>query len=247
MELNGITAVVVGSSGRLGAATAKALAQSGCNCICHYNSNADAARNLVEEIEELGVRALAVRADLAESCGAEDLFKAATDFDTPQVLINAVGIFQAKALADVTFADAQNIFNLNLTASILTCREFAKMLHAKCPEAELPVGKIINISDIGGIRPWARYVLYCASKAGLIGATKALAKELAPGICVNSIAPGVIAWPEGFSESQKKRQLAFVPMARAGKIRELTEAAIFLLTNDYITGQVLSVDGGRCI
>jgi pteridine reductase len=110
-----------------------------------------------------------------------------------------------------------------------------------------PTGKIVNIVDVGGIRPWAKYSVYCASKAGLIGATKSLAKELAPAMCVNAIAPGIFSWPPGFDEAAKARQLAFIPMERIGTKEEIAAALLFLLENDYITGQVLSVDGGRGI
>ncbi|MHC4293043.1 MAG: SDR family oxidoreductase, partial [Planctomycetota bacterium] len=102
-------------------------------------------------------------------------------------------------------------------------------------------------SGVGGIRPWAEYILYCSSKAALIGATKALAKELAPSVCVNSIAPGLFTWPENFTDEQKNRQLSFIPLGRKTEAEDIAEGLIFLLKNDYITGQVLNVDGGRCI
>lgn len=231
----------------MGQAIAKSLAQAGCNCICHYNRNKKTADELIEQIQKLGVRALAVGADLAEAAGAELLFEKIADFGVPQVLINSAAVLSCQPLADVTFAEASRLFDLNLTAAILTSRAFAKTVSSKFGEADSPVAKIVNISDVGGIRPWAGYVLYCASKAGLIGATKALAKELAPAICVNSVAPGVITWPRGFDDAEKERQLSFIPMGRTGSITELTHAIIFLLKNDYITGQVLNVDGGRCI
>jgi len=247
MELKGATAVVTGSTGRLGRAIVHALAGTGCNCVCHYHRNRQEADRLVEQVRKLGAKALAVCADLAEPHGAQALFRSITDLDTPRALINSASVFSAAPLTEVTFADAQRIFDINLTASILTCREFANTLGAKYPKADAPLGAIINLTDVGGVRPWAGYVVYCASKAGLIGATKALAKELAPTVCVNAIAPGIITWPQNFDESQKKRQLSFIPMARTGQPGELTEAIIFLLTSDYVTGQVLNVDGGRCI
>ena len=136
---------------------------------------------------------------------------------------------------------------MNLTAAILTSGVFAKRISEEFGRSEKVVGKIINISGIGGIRPWARYVLYCSSKAGLIGATKSMAKELAPAICVNSIAPGIVTWPDEFDEAAKQRQLKFIPAGRIAEPAEVTAAIIFLLENDYITGAVLNVDGGRCI
>ena len=247
MELKGTTAVITGASGRLGGAIAKALGGLGCNCICHYNSNKQAAEELVARIQKTGVKALAVGGDLVEPQQIEDLFSKASQFHTPQILINSAAVFSRLPLVDVTFEEAQRIFNLNLIAPILTGRAFAKIINDKFPRAESVVAKIINITDVGGVRPWAGYILYCSSKAGLIGATKALAQELAPAICVNSIAPGIVTWPRDFDESEKQRRLSFVPMRRIAKVNEVTEAIIFLLKNDYITGQVLNVNGGRCI
>jgi NAD(P)-dependent dehydrogenase (short-subunit alcohol dehydrogenase family) len=256
MELKGKTAIITGSSGQLGSAIALALGESGCECICHYNQRKEKAEELAEEIESLGVKALAIGADLTEPEQIEDLFEKSTEFGTPQILVNSAAVFSSQPLSEVTFEEAQRVLNLNLTASILTSKEFAKRIDEKFGGSESVVGKIINISDVGGIRPWAGYVLYCSSKAGLIGATKALARELAPGICVNSVAPGVVTWPppaasggrpSDFDEPEKKRQLKFIPAARIGEPKEVADAVIFLLKNDYITGQVLNVDGGRCI
>ncbi len=247
MELKGTTAVITGSSGRLGGAVAKALGAAGCNCVCHYNSNKEKAEELAKQIEKMSVKALAVGADLVKPEQIEDLFQKATELGTPQILINSAAVFSRQPLQEVTFEEAQKVLNLNLTAPILTSRAFAKAVNDKFANAESVVGKIINITDVGGIRPWAEYVLYCSSKAGLIGATKALAKELAPVICVNSVAPGVVTWPSDFDEAEKQRQLSFIPVRRIAKISEITAAVIYLLKNDYITGQVLNVDGGRCM
>ncbi len=247
MELGDKTAVITGSSGRLGSAIALALGEAGCNCICHYNQNKQKAEELVEQIKKLGVKALAVKADLTKPEKIEDLFEKALEFGMPQVLINSAAVFSRGPLGEVTFEEAQRVLNLNLTAAILTSRAFAKKINDKFDNIETVVGKIINISDVGGIRPWAGYVLHCSSKTGLIGATKALAKELAPAICVNSIAPGVVTWPSDVDESEKRRQLSFIPVRRIGEPKEVADAVIFLLRNDYITGQILNVDGGRCI
>lgn len=245
MELKGTTVVVTGSSGRLGSAVVKALAEAGCNCICHYHRHKEKAESIVEQIETLGVKALAVEADLTKPEEIEEFFERTVGLGTPQVLINSAAVFSRQPLAKVTFEEAQRVFNLNLVAPILTSRVFAKIVNARFGTSESVVGRIINIADVGGIKPWAEHVLYCSSKAGLIGATKALAKELAPAICVNAVAPGVVTWPSDFDESQKKRQLSFIPMKRIAEPGEVVDAIIFLLKNDYITGQVLNVDGGR--
>ena len=247
MILKGTVAIITGSSGRLGGAIATALAEGGCNCICHYNRNERAVKIIVEQIREMGRKALAVGADLSKHSGVEDLFERAGEFGTPQILINSAAVFSKQPLEQVTFEEAQKVLNLNLIAPILASRVFAKQIHAEFGDADSAVGKIINIADVGGIRPWAGYVLYCSSKAGLIGVTKALAKELAPAICVNSIAPGVVTLPSDSDQSQKQRQLKHIPMGRVADLNEITDSILFLLKNDYMTGQVLNVDGGRCI
>jgi NAD(P)-dependent dehydrogenase (short-subunit alcohol dehydrogenase family) len=247
MELKGTTAVITGSSGRLGSVIAQGLAEAGCNCICHYCKNEKRAKQLVERIQQSGKKALAVGADLTKPEQIEKLFAKAQQLGTPRILVNSAAVFSRGRLGNVTFEQAQEILNLNLTAAILTSQAFAKTIKAEFPDSKLPVAKIINISDIGGIRPWADYVVYCSSKAGLIGATKAMAKELAPAILVNSVAPGIIDLHVKLDEAQEKRQLSFIPMKRFGKINEFNAAIIFLIKNDYITGQVLNVDGGRCI
>lgn len=247
MELKGTTAVITGSSGRLGGAIAKALADVGCDCICHYHRNRQQAEQIAEQIRKSGVNSQAVKADLTGPGGIDKLFAKAVKFGVPQILINSAAVFSRRPLQDVTSGEAQKVFNLNLTAPILASKVFAGLINARFPNAQNAVGKIINIADVGGIRPWAEYILYCASKAGLIGATRSLAKELAPAVCVNSVAVGLVNWPDDFDQAAKDRQLSFIPAAGIGQPNDVTSAIIFLLKNDYITGQVLNVDGGRVI
>jgi NAD(P)-dependent dehydrogenase (short-subunit alcohol dehydrogenase family) len=250
MELEGLTALITGSSGSLGGAIALVLAEAGCDCVLHYHKNQQGAEELARKIADLGPKAVAVGADLTKQEEIEGLFVEAANFGRVQILINTVSIFERQRLEDVTFEGAQKTLAINLTGTIIACKEFAKAVTVGgqgSVESGNPVGKIINIVDVGGIRPWAEYTVYCASKAALIAATKSMAKELAPVVFVNGIAPGVITWPKGFSEEGKRRQLDFIPAGRTGYTSEITSAIIFLLENDYITGQVLNIDGGRCI
>ncbi len=161
MELKGTTAIITGSSGRLGGAIALALGEAGCDCICHYNQHKEKAEELAEQIKSLGVKAMAVGADLTNLSQIEDLFESIAEFGTPQVLINSAAVFSRQPLSEVTFEEAERVLNLNLIAAILTSRAFAKRIEEKFSGSELVIGKIINISDVGGIRPWAGYVLYC--------------------------------------------------------------------------------------
>lgn len=247
MEMQGLTAVITGASGRLGGAIALALAEAGCNCICHYFRNKTAAEAVAAQAEKKGVRAFAVAADLTDPAEIEALFTKVSQFGTPQVLVNSAAVFSKQNLNEVSLEEAQKILNLNLMAPILASRAFAKIANTGFEKTQATVGKIINISDVGAVRPWAGYVIYCSSKAALNGATKALAKELAPAICVNSVAPGIVTWSSDLDETKKKRQLGFIPVGRIGQPSEIARAVLFFVKNDYITGQVLNVDGGRCI
>ncbi len=247
MDLKAATAIVTGSTGRLGESIAYGLADAGCNLLCHYNTNQKAAEKLVDKIKQKGTNALAVVADLTDPDQIDSLFEKADQLRTPRIRKNGSAVFSRQPPTDVTADYARKVLDLNLIAPILTSAGFAKLINEKFPNAESPVAKIINLSDVGGLRPWSQYVVYCCSKAGLIGATKAMAKELAPAVCVNAIALGLINWPENFTEAEKKRQLSFIPAARLGTPAEVANAIISLIENDYITGQVLCVDGGRCI
>ena len=247
MELKNTVAVITGSTGKLGSEIALAIAKAGCDCICHYNKNKQKAEQLTEQIGHLGQNAIAVSADLTCPDQIKVLFEKASKLGAPQILINSAAVFTRQPLQQVTFENAQKVLSLNLIAPILISKHFAEIIRAKFPEPNSVVGKIINISDTGAIRPWAEYAVYCSSKAGLVGATKALAKELAPAICVNSIAPGIIDWPAQFNEKEKTRQLSLIPANRFARPDEITKAILFLLENDYITGQVLNIAGGRCI
>ncbi len=242
-----MTAIITGSTGQLGSGIVRALAAAGCNCVCHYHNNQEFAQKIVEQIRESSVKAIAVQADLTCPEAVERLFAQAMQLGTPQILINSAAVFNRSAIEDITFQEAQKVFNLNLTAPILVSQAFVKTVRDKFGQPQTPIAKIINIADIAAVRPWANYALYCSSKAGLVGATKALAKELAPSICVNAIAPGIVNWPVDFDDSAKTGQLKKIPAGRIAEPEEITGPMIFLLKNDYITGEVLNIDGGRSL
>jgi pteridine reductase len=251
MKLDALTAIVTGSTGNLGGVLTLALAKAGCNCVCHYHSNQKRAQELVGEIQTLGKKAVAVYASLDSTENIKTLFDQLervcrqADIDFPRLLVNSAAVFKKQPLSDVTFEDARKTVDLNLIAPIVISRFFAQTCNGKT--GDHPYAKIVNIADIGGLRPWAGYSVYCSSKAALIAATKSLAKELAPQICVNAVAPGIFSWPHDFDEEAKNRQLSFVPMKRIAAKEEIAAALLFLLENDYVTGQVLRVDGGRGI
>jgi NAD(P)-dependent dehydrogenase (short-subunit alcohol dehydrogenase family) len=245
MELTNTTAVITGATGHLAEAIATALAKQGCDCICHYHTKPDIAAELVKKIQALGRKAIAVQADLNDPDQLPALFDAPADFAPIRILINLASNFKRQPLADITKDSARQALDIDLIAPILISKEFAKIISAV--DSKETIGKIINFADVGGITPWANYTMYCAAKAGLIAVTKSLAKELAPSVCVNAIAPGMISFPDDGDKDEYKRQLKMIPANRKGTPEEIAAAVVFLLQNDYITGQVLNVDGGRCI
>jgi len=247
MELKDTVAVITGSTGRLGSEIAVSLAQAGVHCVCHYHKNEQLAKKLVSQIQVLGRKAIAVCADLTSAEQIESLFAEAEEFGPVRILVNSAAVFSKRSLSDMTSEYIHKILNINLVAPILISRCFAQTVQQKSENPDKPAAKIINVVDVGGVRPWAEYSVYCASKAGLISVTKSLSKELAPAVAVNAVAPGIINWPYEFDEKDKKRRLSHIPAKRIGLAKEVTSAIIFLLENDYITGQVLNIDGGQCI
>lgn len=247
MEIASITAVVTGASGHVGGAIAVALARAGCRCICHYHHNEAAVGKIVEKITTQRGQAVAIKADLTNSAEIPRLIDACGKFGPARILVNSAAIFKKGSISEINPENARQMLDSNLIAPILVSAAFAESVKGLEVKDNLPVAKIVNLVDIGGIRPWANYTMYCASKAGLIAATKSMAKELAPAVCVNAVAPGVVSWPEDGDKGEYDRQVSMIPMQRTGTPEDIARAVVFLVKNDYITGQVLNVDGGRCI
>ena len=250
MEIQGLAAIITGATGRLGEAIALGLAERGMDCVCHYHRNSQKAKAVVDQITAMGRRAVAVQADLSRQGEVEHLFRTAKTFSKVRVLVNSAAVFERQPLAGLTAEILQQTLSVNVAAPMLTSRFFVDLLQAEGLDYEKssePFAKIVNLVDAAGLKPWAEYAAYCASKAGLIGLTKALAKELAPGVTVNAVAPGIITASELMDADEEQKQLARIPAGRFGQPEEVVRAIVFLLENDYISGQVLAVDGGRSI
>jgi pteridine reductase len=250
MELTGISCLITGSTGTLGRAIALTLARAGADCVCHYHLRADLAGDLAGQIVRLGRKAMILQADLRSPQEIDDLVDKAFAFGSLRVVVNSAAMFGRRKLADISAQSFREILDTNLVAPLLITRAWVrKMLSPGSPADKIGQlhAKIINIADIGALHPWAGYAEYCASKAGLVAITKSLAKELAPAITVNAIAPGIVTWPESFDPQHKEKAIAHIPLKRFAMPEEIADAALFLITNDYITGQVLQIDGGRGI
>jgi len=237
VELNGKIALITGAARRVGRAISLALAGAGADVAIHYGRSEDDARSLAEEIRSIGRRVELVRADLAEPEQIAAMFEAIADtFGRLDVLVNNASVYHRTPIESLTAEqwDAEMAVNARAPA-LCTARAVGLMSGG---------GAIVNITDIAAEKAWPGYPAYCASKAALIALTRSTAKALAPKIRVNSVAPGAVLWDEQTPDDRKQKVLAQVPMKRPGRAGDVAAAVMFLIRNDYITGQNIRVDGG---
>ncbi|MBV9302007.1 MAG: SDR family oxidoreductase [Acidobacteriaceae bacterium] len=227
--------LVTGSAKRIGRVIAIELSQRGFAVGIHYNTSRKEAEAVSRECNGAPV----FQADLGNVEEIRRLFGEVRErLGLLDCLVNNAARFTRFDPLDITEKDWDFILAVNLKATFFCCQEGARQMEA------LGHGRIVNISSLGGIRPWAEHVHYCASKAGVIMMTKALAKALAPRITVNSVAPGVIGFGDDI-DAETRAMIDATPMRRTGRAKEVADAVHFFLTApDFITGQVLAVDGG---
>lgn len=231
---HGKRVLITGSAKRIGRAIAMELYQRGFDVAIHYGTSRDAA----EEVSELCGGAPIFQADLSQVDEIHRMFEDLRErFGLLDCLVNNAARFTRFDPLEITEADWDFIHSVNLKGTFFCAQAAARMMKEK------GAGRIVNISSLGGIRPWADHVHYCTSKAGVIMMTKALAKALAPEITVNSVAPGVIL--SNAAEPSVQAMIDATPMRRRGTPEEVAETVHFFLTAPtFITGQVIAVDGG---
>lgn len=251
IDLKGKVALVtgVGSPKGIGAALIRGYARAGASVVINYRSDGSLpfVETLKEEVESLGVEALIVQCDVVDSTAVANMFKAIMEtFGRLDILVNNAGMTKDMLMLRMKEESFDAVIDVNLKGAFLVAKQ-AMMIMLKQKS-----GSIINMTSVVGITGNAGQVNYSSSKAGLIGMTKSMAKELAErNIRVNAIAPGFIEsdMTDKLNDAQKEKTLQFVPMKKLGTVEDVANVALFLASPlaDYVTGQVISVDGGMAM
>jgi len=232
-------ALVTGAAKRIGRSIALRLAGAGARVVVNYRHSAAEAEATVREIEAAGGQALSMQADVTKAEQVRAMFaeieKRCGRLD---ILVNNAGTFSPAPFGEMSEAQWDEMLDTNLKSQVL-CAQAAAVLMKRQGR-----GRIINLSSIGGLLPWPKYAHYCVSKAGVIMLTRCLARSLAPEITVNSVAPGTIQFPGELPDEDYIRR---TPLKKTGTGNDIAEAVLFLAQSDFITGQVLVVDGGRTL
>ena len=256
-RLKNQVALVTGASSGIGSGVAKALAADGATVIVNYSRSAEGAEKVVNAIKEEGGQALAIQADVSQEDQVLRMFdQVLKEFGTLHILVNNAGIQVDAPFLEMSLAQWQKVLDVNLTGQFLCAREAAKefIRRGVQPEISKAAGKIICMSSVHEVIPWAGHVNYAVSKGGIMLLMKSMAQELAPyKVRINSIGPGAIKTPinnEAWeTEEAAKKLLTLIPYNRIGEPKDIGEAAAWLASDesDYVHGVTLFVDGGMTL
>ncbi|GGL96977.1 SDR family oxidoreductase [Pseudomonas asuensis] len=257
ISLDGQVALVTGGSSGIGAASAKALAQVGAAVVINYHNNAEPAEKLVDEIKAAGGQAIAVKADVGDEQAVEQLFaKAIEAFGRLDILVANSGLQRDAPSDQMSLKDWNMVIQTNLTGQFLCARAAIQQFLKQGVNTELSraAGKIIHMSSVHEVIPWAGHVNYAASKGGVSLMMKTLAQEMSEKrIRINSIAPGAIATAINEdvtgNEEGRRELLKLIPYKRVGEVEDIGNAVVWLASDlsDYVVGTTLFVDGGMCL
>lgn len=244
VDISGKVALVTGSARRVGKAILLELAGQGANVVVHHHNSDEEAAQTAQQAQALGCETLVYKADVSKPDDLDSLFaEIESRFGRLDVLVNSAAIFDQKAFLDIRLDDWNRSIDINLTAPFLATQRAAKLM-MRNEEG----GSIINITDNGGRRPWPQRAAHGVSKAGLIMLTQVAAVALGEhNIRVNGIAPGPILPPPGRSREDWNFYNDRLPLGRIGAPEDVARAVVFLATNDFITGEILGVDGGSIL
>ena len=241
--MQGKVVLITGGGKRVGAAICRRLHAAGANLMLHYRKSAGEARLLSAELNHVRASSVAlIQADLLETAKLPSLVEQTLQtFGRLDGLVNNASSFFATPLGEIEIADFDDLIGTNLKAPLF-------LSQAAAPALRRAQGAIVNIADIHAERPLKNYVVYSVAKTALVGLTRSLAREMAPEVRVNAVAPGPVLWPEdeSFDELSRQRIISHTPLRREGTPDDIAGAVHFLLADArYVTGETISVDGGR--
>ena len=241
MELTGRVALVTGGARRVGRELALALARAGADVVINHSSSAAEATTVCSEVERLGRRALAVRADVSVKADVDRMVDAASaHFGRIDVVVNNAARFDSAPVLEITEAEWDRVLAVNLKGPFMVSQAAAPLL----TEAG---GAIVNIADLSAYLPWPAYAHHAAAKAGLVQLTRVFARALAPRVRVNCIAPGTVLPPPEYNTEDIEREADRTVLERIGTPADVAQAMLYLLNSDFVTGTTLVVDGGRLL
>jgi pteridine reductase len=239
--MTGRVALVTGGAVRLGRAMSVALAERGMRLAVHYNSSADEAVALCESIAAGGGEAVPFGEDLSQPHAASRLARRVTDaMGGVDVLVNSASVFPSQTLEETDEELWDHTLAVNLKAPFFLIRHLASSLRERR-------GVVVNMADLAGMQPWARHTAHGIAKAGLIHLTRVAARALGPEVRVVGIAPGAVLPPEGTSDAEMDRLARMAALGRVGSAEDVVRALNYLLDAEFVTGDVLVVDGGRLL
>jgi pteridine reductase len=241
--VQGKVVLITGGAKRVGAATCRRLHASGANLMLHYRESAGEARLLQAELNNQRKDSVAlIQADLLDMGKLQSIVdQTLQTFSRLDALVNNASSFFQTPVGEITAAQWEDLIGTNLRAPMFLSQSAA-------PALKKSQGAIVNITDIHAERPLKNYVVYSVAKAGLVGLTRSLARELAPEVRVNAVAPGPILWPDdaAFDELSRQRIISHTPLKREGTPEDIAKAVHYLLADaTYVTGETINVDGGR--
>jgi NAD(P)-dependent dehydrogenase (short-subunit alcohol dehydrogenase family) len=239
VNTEGTDVLVTGSAKRVGRLTALTLAEEGANVAVHYNTSQKEAEETAQEVRELGRKATTVQSDLSTVEGAYAAVDGTVEgLGGIDVLVNNASVFYETPIPEVTEEEWNQNMDVNLRAPFFASQR----------AAEEGAEKVINIAGVGGHRPFASFLPYSVSKAGIVALTEGLAKGLAPEVTVNAVSPGTVLSPEDRTEQEEKRIAEKTPVGRIGEPEDIADTVTFVVaSSDFLNGAVISVDGGRSL
>ena len=244
VSLSGKVALVTGASHRIGATIVRMLHAEGMNIILHYRHSRDEAQKIQQELNELREESvILIQADLSETAKISEMVREAVKgWGRIDAIVNNASSFYPTPVGDINEDMWDDLISSNVKAPLFLCQ-------AAAPYLRQQHGSIVNITDIHAGRPLKNHTVYCIAKAGLVMMTKSLARELGPEVRVNAVAPGAILWPENdIDDVTKKRIVSGTVLKRQGSPDDIARTVRFLIKDaNYMTGQILSVDGGRTL